>query len=540
MASMTARAPASGAMVCAMTSWRRLSGRRASTLVMPSLAKRLPPVAAGRIGWPGSATVPVVGYGHVAGRRLERHAERRPPNSPSLSGRSGRPTNEHPPARAGDSAEAEPPRPRPLDATSARGRAAQASEARRYAGSVEACHPPRHTAERERSATYLWAVSANPVPHSLAREGGRHHCRSALAGRVLSIKIADYVDKMSQLWVEGQVVQFTPRGGTAFLTLRDPDVDMSLSVSVPMNAVNAMSIPLTQGARVVLQAKPTFWTKRGTLQLEAGRSARSASATCWPASRCSSGCWPPRVSSTPTASGRSPLLPHRVGLITGRNSAAEKDVVENARRRWPAVRFEIREVAVQGTSAVTEVVAALAELDAQSGVDVIVIARGGGALEELLPFSNEAMIRAVAARTPVISAIGHDVDQPLLDFVADWRASTPTDAGKKVVPDAAREVALVAGGRDRLRSAIERRIESERRGLRSSSAVPCSPTRSPMSECDATRSRVCASARACAWRPGCTGPRTRSSTCVVRSSPSRRSRPWTAATPSSSTGTDAS
>jgi exodeoxyribonuclease VII large subunit len=286
--------------------------------------------------------------------------------------------------------------------------------------------------------------------------------------RVLSIKIADYVDRMSQLWVEGQVVQFSPRGGTAFLTLRDPDVDMSLSVSVPMNAVHAMPIPLTQGARVVLQAKPTFWTKRGSLQLEA-RQIRPVGI----------GDLLARVEvlkRTLAAEGvfdaerkrPIPFLPSRVGLITGRSSAAEKDVVENARRRWPAVRFEIREVAVQGNTAVTEVVAALRELDGMAGVDVIVIARGGGALEELLPFSNEALIRAVAAaRTPVISAIGHDVDQPLLDFVADWRASTPTDAGKKVVPDAAREVTLVGAGRDRLRTALLRRLDGERRGLRS-------------------------------------------------------------------------
>ena len=320
----------------------------------------------------------------------------------------------------------------------------------------------------QRLTPYLWAVSANPVPHSLPEKAADTTADRPWPVRVLSIKIADYVDKMSQLWVEGQVVQFTPRGGTAFLTLRDPDVDMSLSVSVPMNAVNAMSIPLTQGARVVLQAKPTFWTKRGTLQLEArqirpvGIGDLLARVEMLKRMLAAEGVF--------DAERKRPIpfLPHRVGLITGRNSAAEKDVVENARRRWPAVRFEIREVAVQGSTAVTEVVAALAELDAQPGVDVIVIARGGGALEELLPFSNEAMIRAVAAaRTPVISAIGHDVDQPLLDFVADWRASTPTDAGKKVVPDAAREVALVAGGRDRLRSAIERRIESERRGLRS-------------------------------------------------------------------------
>ncbi|WP_344064223.1 exodeoxyribonuclease VII large subunit [Terrabacter lapilli] len=286
--------------------------------------------------------------------------------------------------------------------------------------------------------------------------------------RVLSLKISDYVDRMSQLWVEGQVVQFNPRGATAFLTLRDPDVDMSLSVSVPMNAVNAMPIPLAQGARVVLQAKPTFWTKRGTLQLEA-RQIRPVGI----------GDLLARVEilkRTLAAEGvfdadrkrPIPFLPHRVGLITGRNSAAEKDVVENARRRWPAVAFEIREVAVQGTTAVTEVVEALRELDAITAVDVIVIARGGGALEELLPFSNEAMIRAVAqARTPVISAIGHDVDQPLLDLVADWRASTPTDAGKKVVPDAAHERALVETARDRVRRALVRRVEAERSGLRS-------------------------------------------------------------------------
>ncbi len=286
--------------------------------------------------------------------------------------------------------------------------------------------------------------------------------------RLLSLKISAYVEKMSQLWVEGQVVQFNARGNTAFLTLRDPDVDMSLSVSVPMNAVRAMPTPLSQGSRVVLQAKPTFWTKRGTLQLEA-RQIRPVGI----------GDLLARVEilkRTLAAEGvfdadrkrPIPFLPHTVGLITGRNSAAERDVVENARRRWPAVRFAIREVAVQGTSAVTEVVAALRELDADRSVDVIVIARGGGAVEELLPFSNEAMLRAVAeAVTPVISAIGHEVDQPLLDLVADWRASTPTDAGKKVVPDAAQEQAIVSGGRERLRASLGRRLDAERHGLRS-------------------------------------------------------------------------
>ena len=360
--------------------------------------------------------------------------------------------------------------------------------------------------------------------------------------RVLSLKIADYVDRMSQLWVEGQVVQFNPRGGTAFLTLRDPDVDMSLSVSVPMNAVNAMPIPLAQGARVVLQAKPTFWTKRGTLQLEA-RQIRPVGI----------GDLLARVEilkRTLAAEGvfdaerkrPIPFLPKRVGLVTGRSSAAEKDVVENARRRWPAVRFEIREVAVQGTSAVTEVVEALRELDAHPEVEVIVIARGGGALEELLPFSNEAMVRAVAAaRTPVISAIGHDVDQPLLDLVADWRASTPTDAGKKVVPDAQREFAPRRRGP---RPPAPGAGASPRDGAVGSagSRQPPGHGRPGRPRAGAPRGDRRAALRAprCGSRPGCTARVTRPSTSVARSSRSPRSRPSSGGMPSCSIATAAS
>ncbi|WP_347351987.1 exodeoxyribonuclease VII large subunit [Intrasporangium sp.] len=291
--------------------------------------------------------------------------------------------------------------------------------------------------------------------------------------RVLSLKISDYVDRMSQLWVEGQVVQLTPRGATAFLTLRDPEVDMSLPVAVPMNAVKAMPVPLTQGARVVLQAKPTFWTRRGSLQLEArqirpvGIGDLLARVEILKRTLAAEGLFDPQRKRP------IPFLPGLVGLITGRASAAERDVVENARRRWPAVCFEVREVAVQGPGAVAEVVTALRELDADQAVEVIVIARGGGALEELLPFSNEAMVRAVAqARTPVISAIGHEVDQPLLDLVADWRASTPTDAGRRLVPDAAQERTAVTTGRARMVRALTRRVEAERRSLRSLRSRP--------------------------------------------------------------------
>jgi exodeoxyribonuclease VII large subunit len=282
------------------------------------------------------------------------------------------------------------------------------------------------------------------------------------------MKIGEYVEKMSVLWVEGQVVQLTRRPGarTAYLTLRDPDVDMSLSVSIHVNALDAMATPLTQGARVVLQAKPAFWTQRGSLLLDArqirpvGVGELLARVEHLKQLLASEGLFDP---------GRKkplPFLPRVVGLVCGRASAAEKDVVENARRRWPSVRFEIREVAVQGPTAVQEVGAALAELDAMPQVDVIVIARGGGSVEDLLPFSNETLVRAVAAaRTPVVSAIGHDVDTPLLDHVADWRASTPTDAGKRVVPDGEEERRGVRQARDRARAALRRRVVNERAHL---------------------------------------------------------------------------
>ncbi|GAA1887345.1 exodeoxyribonuclease VII large subunit [Lapillicoccus jejuensis] len=280
--------------------------------------------------------------------------------------------------------------------------------------------------------------------------------------RLLTLKIQDYVEKMSVVWVEGQVVQLDVRGTRAYLVLRDADVDMSMSVGISVNALRAMP-PLAPGARVVLQAKPSYWTKRGSLSLDA-RQIRPVGV----------GDLLARVEQLKqllhqeglfAAERKRPLpfLPRRVGLVTGRESAAERDVVENARRRWPSVRFEVREVAVQGVTTVTEVVRALQELDAHPEVDVIVVARGGGSAEELLPFSNETMLRAVAAAlTPVVSAIGHEVDQPLLDLVADWRASTPTDAGKAVVPDAAEQHALVEALLGRAGRALVGRLAHER------------------------------------------------------------------------------
>ncbi len=286
--------------------------------------------------------------------------------------------------------------------------------------------------------------------------------------RLLSLKISDYVDKMSVLWVEGQVVQVSRRPGqaTAYLTLRDVDVDMSLNVTVRSTTLDAMSAPLAEGARVVVQAKPTFWTKRGSLQLDArqirpvGVGELLARLEHLKRVLASEGLFD-RDRKRPL-----PFLPRKVGLICGRASAAEKDVVENARRRWPAVQFEIRAVSVQGPNTVPEVSAALRELDADRSVDVIVITRGGGSFEDLLPFSNEALVRAVAeAVTPVVSAIGHDVDTPLLDFVADLRASTPTDAAKAIVPDVVEQRAAIEQTRLRVWRALSSRVQTERRLL---------------------------------------------------------------------------
>ncbi len=161
-----------------------------------------------------------------------------------------------------------------------------------------------------------------------------------------------------------------------------------------------------------------------------------------------------------------PFLPAVIGLVCGRESAAERDVVQNATRRWPAVRFRIEQSAVQGPYAAGEVIEALRKLDADPDVEVIVIARGGGSLEDLLPFSDESLLRAVAAcRTPVVSAIGHEQDSPLLDYVADLRASTPTDAAKRVVPDVAEQLALVTQLRDRARRCVRGWLDREQSWL---------------------------------------------------------------------------
>lgn len=293
--------------------------------------------------------------------------------------------------------------------------------------------------------------------------------------RHLAQRIAEYIARMPGLWVEGQVVQLNQRPGTsvAFITLRDTDADVSVSVTAHARVLQAATAPIAEGSHVVVHARPTFWTKRGTLQLEAdeirpvGLGELLARIEHLKRLLAAEGLF------DAARKRRLPFLPRVVGLVCGRESKAEHDVVVNARARWPQIEFEIREVAVQGARAVGEVCAALTELDANPAVEVIVLARGGGSVEDLLPFSNETLVRAVAAcRTPVVSAIGHETDTPLLDLVADYRASTPTDAAKRIVPDVAEERTRVQQARARNRGAIEHLLRRESEAVRAIASRP--------------------------------------------------------------------
>lgn len=285
--------------------------------------------------------------------------------------------------------------------------------------------------------------------------------------RTVSRLIAGWVGRLGQVWVEGQVTQVSRRGGgMVFLTLRDPVADLSLSVTCPRLVYEAVVPPLSEGDRVVVHAKPDFYAVRGTISLAALEIRPIGVGELLARLERLKGVMAAEGLFDPSRKKPLPFLPGCVGLVTGRASAAERDVLENARRRWPAVRFDVREVAVQGVHAVTQVIGALESLDADPAVEVIVLARGGGSVEDLLPFSDEALCRAVSrARTPVVSAIGHEPDSPLVDLVADVRCSTPTDAGKRVVPDVLEEATRVQHLRDRARRSVTGLVQREAHGL---------------------------------------------------------------------------
>jgi exodeoxyribonuclease VII large subunit len=286
--------------------------------------------------------------------------------------------------------------------------------------------------------------------------------------RAVSNALSQWIGQLGALWVEGQVTQFTRRPGlgTVFLTLRDPVAEVSLQVTCARTLFDSLNPPLVEGASIVIRARPSFYPGNGSLSLAASEVRMVGLGELLARLE--------RRRQLLAAEGLFdaalkrplPFLPDCVGLVTAPHSAAERDVVEHTRRRWPAVRIETAYAAMQGQRSALEVIEAVERLDRDARVDVIVIARGGGSVEDLLPFSDEGLIRAVhKVRTPVVSAIGHEPDSPLLDLVADVRASTPTDAAKRVVPDVAEELALLSTARDRLRDGLARWIAREQQGL---------------------------------------------------------------------------
>jgi exodeoxyribonuclease VII large subunit len=286
--------------------------------------------------------------------------------------------------------------------------------------------------------------------------------------RQIANLVAQYVDRLGAVWVEGQIAQINRRPGiqTVFMTLRDSVADISVPLTVPRDRVDSLATPLVEGASVVVLAKPSYYANRGSFSLAVreirmvGLGELLARLEQRRQLLAAEGLFARELKRSV------PFLPRRVGLVTAPGSAAERDVVDNARRRWPNVAFEIAYATMQGQRAAGEVMEALDRLDHHPDVDVIVVARGGGSVEDLLPFSDEGLVRAVhRLRTPVVSAIGHEQDQPLLDLVADVRASTPTDAAKLVVPDVAEELRLVDTARQRLLHVLGGWLSREQAGL---------------------------------------------------------------------------
>ena len=286
--------------------------------------------------------------------------------------------------------------------------------------------------------------------------------------RVVADQVAAWIHRLGAVWVEGQITQLSLRPGTrmAFLTLRDPSVDNSLTLTCPPKLISEAPVPVTEGSRVIVRGTPRFYTGRGSFSLQVseirpvGVGELLARIERLKQALAAEGLFDPRLKRP------LPFLPACIGLVTGRASAAERDVVEVARGRWPDVRFAVRNTAVQGPTAVPQILEALAGLDADPVVDVIILARGGGSVEDLLPFSDEALIRAISrCRTPVVSAIGHEPDSPLSDLVADLRAATPTDAAKRVVPDVVEERRRITEARARTARALRGWVDRERNQL---------------------------------------------------------------------------
>lgn len=284
--------------------------------------------------------------------------------------------------------------------------------------------------------------------------------------RQVSMLLGQYVSRLNAVWIEAEVAELKRRPGICFLTLRDLQAKVSMQAKCHASVLDAMPLPITAGARVVVQARPSWYEPTGSLSLEIREIRAQGEGELLAQLERRKQLLQAEGLFDPALKKRLPFLPGAIGLVTGRDSAAERDVVENATKRWPAVTIVRQYALMQGLSAARSVIDGLASLQARGDIDVIVVARGGGSLHDLLPFSDEALIRAVAACTvPVVSAIGHEPDTPLLDFVADLRASTPTDAAKRIVPDVGEEVAGIATMRHRAQQAVRRLLDHETAAL---------------------------------------------------------------------------
>jgi exodeoxyribonuclease VII large subunit len=293
--------------------------------------------------------------------------------------------------------------------------------------------------------------------------------------RTVARKVAEWIGRLGEVWVEGQVAQLSRRGGaaTVFLTLRDPAADLSVPVTCAREVADRPGLELTEGARIVVRARPDYYIARGSFSLRAteiravGLGELLARIERTRQLLAAEGLFD-AVRKKPL-----PFAPRVVGVVTGRESAAERDVLVTAHRRGPEVRFTVHHCAVQGINAASSVIEGLRKLDADPEVEVIVLARGGGSVEDLLPFSDEGLVRAVAAcRTPVVSAVGHETDTTLVDHAADVRAATPTDAAHRVVPEIGEQRRLVDGLRLRARSLVESRLDQQQRWLDSVRSRP--------------------------------------------------------------------
>lgn len=276
----------------------------------------------------------------------------------------------------------------------------------------------------------------------------------------LSLTLKEWIERLGVLWIEGELASIKIGPSNMFGELRDLQTENSVSI----HSWNVAKIPsdLKQGDRVLALIKPAFWPKGGKLTMQVMEMRKVGLGELLERIE--------RLRAQLTLEGLTslerkkplPFLPNKIGLITGKDSDAEKDVLQNAKLRWPDVQFRVIHTLVQGEKAAPEVIAAIKELDADPEVDVIIIARGGGSFLDLMVFSDEVLVRAAAnAITPIVSAIGHENDRPVLDDVADLRASTPTDAAKRVVPDVVEEKHKLDQLRQRLFMRVDTFVENQ-------------------------------------------------------------------------------